>query len=555
MCRRPVSVLSLISCVFALAASAADEVPPAPEASFENSLGMKFKAVAGIPVLFSVYETRVSDFEAFIKAGTYKAWPSTLKPSFEQTPDHPAVFINLQDAIAFCNWLTQREQVAGRIKLNQSYRLPTNNEWDVAAGLASTKSKDLSTAAKVEESLSFIWGDQWPPPPGAGNFQSSEIPGYKDDYPFTAPVGKFNPTQGGLYDLAGNVWEWTVDARLSADAEGTLRGGSWAYFRRQCLTSAYVYKVPVNLRAPTIGFRCVFEDKKRTAEMLAAASAAELREIKKRQEEFSRKGDVDQAAVRRLMRGMEVRGDRAALAPATLTPAAPGQPFRQPLRLEFLPLPGTQILFGKTEVTLAAWQAFVKATARKVESQPAFTSSLTHPVVNVSWDDATALCAWLTEVDHKSGLLPAAARYRLPRDTEWSIAAGLPNEPGADPAARHLADKTQFPWGKGDQAWPPPPLSVNIDAPNVVPPYRDNYAKTAPVGSLLPSKDGIHDLGGNVCEWCEDPWPGAPGERVIRGGSWITSAREALYSSARQHQPKTASRFDLGFRMVVDFGP
>lgn len=555
MCLRFACFLCLLSCVLVSAASGQEAVPPADHASMDNTLGMKFKAVPGTTILFSVYETRVADFEAFLKAGTYKERPEMLKPHFEQTPEDPVVLVNLQDSIAFCNWLTQKEQAEGKIKTNQGYRLPTGKEWNAAAGLESSKpSRDMSTTAKVEESLSFVWGPQWPPPAGAGNFQSSEIPGYKDDYPFTSPVGKFKPTATGLYDVAGNVWEWTMDMRLSANAEGgALRGGSWAYFRRECLTSAYIYRVPVTLRAPTVGFRCVFEDKKRTADMLAAESVAELNALKKRQEEMTQKGNVDKEAVDKLLKSNAEAEEVAALDPKTLSPATPDKPFTQPLRLEFTPLAGTKVLFGRTEIMLSAWQAYAKATGFRGAIQPVFTSSPQHPVVGVSWDEAMAFCEWLTYQDHSTHLLPANARYRLPKDTEWSMAAGLANETGADPAAKHLANKTRFPWGDGAAAWPPPSLSANIDAPNV-PGYRDNFAKTAPVGSMIPTKEGIHDLGGNVSEWCEDAWPDAPGERVIRGGSWISSAKEALLSSARQHQAKTFSRSDLGFRIVVDFG-
>jgi len=515
----------------------------------ENTLGMKFKAVPGTTVLFSIYETRVADFAAFVKAGVYKEWTSNLKPHFEQTPDDPAVFVNLQDAIAFCNWLTQKEQAAGNIKPTQGYRLPSSKEWDSAAGLAKTKA--MTTVAKVEEALSFVWGTQWPPPPGAGNFQSSEIDGYKDDYPFTAPVGKFKASDTGLYDLAGNVWEWTMDMKLSATSEGNLRGGSWAYFRRECLAASYVYKVPVSMRAPTVGFRCVFEDKRRTADMLAAESAAELSEIRKRQEEMTKKGDVDKAAVEKLMKGNADQGEAVTINPATLTPAAPGKPFTEPLRLEFVPLEGMKGLFGRTEVPLVAWQAFTKAANFRGGAQPVFTSSPQHPVVGISWEDAAAFCEWLTAQDRKTNLLPATARYRLPKDAEWSLAAGLPKEPGPDPAANHLWNKTLYPWG---DAWPPPSLSANIDSANVVPSYHDSFAKTAPVGSMLPTKEGVHDLGGNVSEWCDDAWPGAANERVIRGGSWISSSKESLYSSARQHHQTAFTRFDLGFRLVVDFG-
>ncbi len=554
MCSRIVCFFCLFLCLLLSAAHGQGATLPANQALMENTLGMKFKAVPGTTVLFSVYETRLSDFDAFLKAGTYKERPETLKPHFSQAPEDPVVLVNLQDAIAFCNWLTQKEQAEGRIKSNQGYRLPTNKEWNAAAGLeSSTSTKDMSTTAKVEESLSFVWGTQWPPPAGSGNFQSAEIPGTKDDYPFTAPVGKFAPTAAGLYDVAGNVWEWTMDMRLTANAEGALRGGSWAYFRRECLTAAYVYRVPTGLRAPTIGFRCIFEDKKRTAEMLAAESAAELNALKKRQEEMTQKGNVDKAEVDKLMKSTSEAEEIAALDPKTLTPAAPDKPFTQPLRLEFTPLAGTKVLFGRTEVMLYAWQAYAKATGFRGESQPVFTSSPHHPVVGISWNEAEAFCTWLTDRDLQNHLLPAGAKYRLPRDTEWSVAAGLGIEPGTDPAARHLANKSQFPWGDGPGAWPPPSLSVNIDATNV-PDYRDSFAKTAPVGSMLPTKEGIHDLGGNVAEWCEDAWPGAPEERVIRGGSWISSTKESLYSSARQHQARTSTRTDLGFRLVVDFG-
>ena len=555
MCPSIARFVSFFFCVITATAGAQEAVKsgsaPTPVDSLENSLGMKFRAVPGTTVLFSVFETRVADFDAFLKAGVYKEWSPALKPHFEQGADHPVVMTSLQDAIAFCNWLTQKEQADGRIKPYQGYRLPTTREWDAAAGMASTRTKAMSTVAKVEESLSFIWGTQWPPPANAGNFQSDEIQGYKDDYPFTAPVGKFTPTAQGIFDLAGNVWEWTMDMKLTASAEGTLRGGSWAYFKRECLTSGYLYKVPVNMRAPTIGFRVVFEDKRRTADMLAAESAAELSAIKKRQEEMTNKSAVDKVAVEKVMKSNAEPEDQPALDPASLSPALAGKPFTQPLRLEFSPVPGTRVLFGRTEIPLVVWQAFTKAAAYRGGSQPVFTSTPQHPVVSVSWDDAVAFCKWLTDQDHKNHLLPEKARYRLPRDSEWSIAAGLRNETGADPSANHLKDKKQFPWGED---WPPPPASVNIDASNVVPAYRDNFAKTAPVGSTPANQDGLCDLGGNVSEWCDDPWPGSSSERVVRGGSWISSTKDSLYSSARQHHPSSFSRFDIGFRIVVDFG-
>lgn len=110
---------------------------------FTNDLGMRFVPVPikggpgdGKSLLFSVWETRVKDFSAFVDATNYDAktksdgkqmsenWQS---PGFEQNGDHPVVFVNWNDARAFCKWLTDAERKSGHIKPNQHYRLPTDH--------------------------------------------------------------------------------------------------------------------------------------------------------------------------------------------------------------------------------------------------------------------------------------------------------------------------------------------------------------------------------------------------------------------------------------------
>lgn len=105
---------------------------------FRNSLGMKFAPVPGteVPlvlptVLFSVWDTRLQDYEAFATA-TGRSWD---KPSISQGPDHPAVNVSWNDAQAFANWLTEKERRDGTLTAGQHYRLPADREWSVAVGL------------------------------------------------------------------------------------------------------------------------------------------------------------------------------------------------------------------------------------------------------------------------------------------------------------------------------------------------------------------------------------------------------------------------------------
>lgn len=541
----------LLGMLMPLAALRAQVLPLAPATAEEitsltNSLGMSFVQIPGTTVLFATQETRVSDFEAFVKASGY-AW--TFKTHFAQTSSDPVVGVNLKDALAFCNWLTDTERKAGKIKPDQTYRVPTNEEWSAAAGGGALRQEKLATEARLQETMRFVWGLEWPPPKGAGNFEDKEIQdegGAADGFAFTAPVGKFKPTTDGLYDLAGNAWEWTWDRELRSTPVGTLRGGSWAYFKRECLTANYVYEVPTDMRAPTTGFRCVFEDRQRTARLKQAENAAEKQMEEQKKKDLLTRPVVDKSAVDKVLKasgaGMQP------VDPSTLSKAVPGEPFKNMLRMEFLPVEGLKILVGKTEVSTSQVEKWVKEEGRKLVPTH-FDSGPTDPVVNISWEDANAYCAWLTELDRAAGLLPQKARYRLPTDVEWSTFAGLKDELGADPALRHQGNKEHYPWG----TWPPKPSQANLDAPKVKN-FQDNYSYTAPVGSQIPNALGLHDLGGNVAEWCEDAWPGLPDEHVIRGGSWIMSSPEALLTSSRQHAARTAARFDLGLRCVIDFG-
>jgi Sulfatase-modifying factor enzyme 1 len=137
--------------------------------------------------------------------------------------------------------------------------------------------------------------------------------------------------------------------------------------------------------------------------------------------------------------------------PTALEKATKEQPWQNSLGMKFVPVPGTQVLFCIWDTQVEDYSAFVDATGNDTTGgmwslgqegwkqlgatwkEPGFSQGPTHPVVGVSWYDATAFCAWLTTQERRSGLLPTGASYRLPTDQEWSIAVGLDSESGTTP--------------------------------------------------------------------------------------------------------------------------
>ena len=133
--------------------------------------------------------------------------------------NQPVTQVTWDDAVEFCNWLSERDGLPPAYQkhdktyalsrpVTTGYRLASEAEWEYAARYAGRG-----------QMRRFAWGDSLPVPPQVGNIAGAEagnslpatLPGYHDDYPVVAPVGKFNPTPLGLHDMSGNVSEWTND--------------------------------------------------------------------------------------------------------------------------------------------------------------------------------------------------------------------------------------------------------------------------------------------------------------------------------------------------------
>jgi serine/threonine protein kinase len=231
-----------------------------------------------------------------------------------------------------------------------------------------------------------------------------------------------------------------------------------------------------------------------------------------------------------------------------------GVPWENVLGMKFMPVDDVLMCIWPTRVE--DYDAFCAATGRARPS-PDFAQDGTHPVVKVSWEDATAFCEWLTKKELAAERLEPGQSYRLPTDREWSIADGLPDEGGNTPEERDGKNK-DFPWGK---AWPPPPGSGNFaDVPgkrsgSAIPGYHDGFPQTSPVGAFQANRLGLFDMSGNVWQWCQDSYKGGSvGARdwgVLRGGSWGTAKPSELRSSYRNVVGRNEKDVIFGFRCVL----
>ena len=214
-------------------------------APFINSLGMEFVPVNDTPgLLWSRWETRVQDYAAFCTE-TDRAHE---KPDFQQGNDHPVVNVTFEDAEAFCAWLSKKERA--------TFRLPTNAEWNVAAGLGVLNDPMATPKARLlAMEDTYAWGTSWPPPRNCGNYDPVVN---VDSFDKTSPVGKFPPTSHGIFDLGGNVWEWCATEDSKPEGAEMFRGGSWNSNAAHLLLSCRIFTA-ASSRSKDRGFRVVLE--------------------------------------------------------------------------------------------------------------------------------------------------------------------------------------------------------------------------------------------------------------------------------------------------------
>ncbi len=231
-----------------------------------------------------MYEVTAGDFRQFVNDTKYKTdaekatggigWSepkgnfeldrkySWRYPGFKQDDNHPVTLVNWNDAVAYCTWLSKLE--------GRSYRLPTEAEWQYACRAGTTTrfhhGDDAEGLAKVGNVFDASLRQKRPSAPHQGIASN-------DGYAYTSPVGSFLANAFGLYDMHGNVWEWSADWYVRDDSEispaddprqppaGSFHvfcGGAWNSYARYC-RSASSASHSRTISGPSTGFRVALQ--------------------------------------------------------------------------------------------------------------------------------------------------------------------------------------------------------------------------------------------------------------------------------------------------------
>jgi sulfatase modifying factor 1 len=476
--------------------------------------------------------------------------------------NHPVQTVSWLDAVKWCNARSEKEgltpvfTVSGAVMRTgttppvanwsaNGYRLPTEAEWEKAArGGVSGKRFPWGTDTISHAQANYYGSSEYV-------YDQSPINNYHPNYraggfDYTSPVGSFEANGYGLYDMAGNVWEWcwdryessyyttsngTTDPRGHASGPSrVIRGGGWMYnaSSARCATRG---AGPTGTALGNAGFRPARNHPIDGMPLIPGGSFTMGR----------------------------TSGDADADAPPIMVTVSP-------------------FYIQQTETTKAQWDEVRTWAVNNSYTDLAVGEgkASNHPVQMLSWWDVVKWCNARSE---KEGLTPAysvsgevmrtgqvwpevnwsANGYRLPTEAEW------------EKAARGGVSEKRFPWGADtishaqanyygsvNDGYDQSPIGYH-------PSYTAVYPYTSPVGNFPANGYGLYDMAGNVQEWCwdlysadyystsnrtTDPRGMTSGiNRGVRGGAWQSGSFYVRCAFRGNTTPGATFNY-IGFRSV-----
>jgi len=504
---------------------------------------------------------------------TQEQWEVIMgeNPSLYKGNTNPVELVSWNDCQDFVNKLS--------LKLNIDFRLPSEAEWEYAC--------------RAGTDTAFHYGDNLSST--QANFNGNSPYGKAPKGPYlnkTTPVGSYSPNTWGLYDMHGNVPEWCQDLFakypkwLQIDPKGPsfgesriMRGGACTNEAKHCRSAMRNNMQPTYGKGYLFGLRVVSSSGEKVDKY-------KLQREQNQREKAAQKKAKEDRKIRNLAAKRLVVGSFA----GEETSVNLGDGME--LKLVWIP-PGTFTMgyddggssydsktfirhkvgitkgfwMGKYEVTISEYVSFINDlqkvgtnNLRWIEIEEKFSHIADsvgqfniepgyekHPVVNVTWHGAVAFCDWLTDMIQKE--------CRLPTEAEWEYAC-------------RAGSTTSFFFGKWNigegtikrYCW----YEKNAEEYS----WTIPHAKTEgpqPVGTKLPNSVGLHDMLGNVDEWCSDWYsenyykespkndPAGPSMgkgRVYRGGGYWSQSHN-MYSGDRSNCAPNKAYYARGFRIVI----
>ena len=414
--------------------------------------------IPGKDYLIGKYEVTQAQWQAIMGNN-----PSRFKGDLSR----PVERVSWNDCQEFIKKLNARTEVKSA---GITFRLPTEEEWEYACRAGSTGKYGLLADGREGTLDEMGWYIS----------NSKHV---------THPAGQKKPNAWGLYDMHGNVEEWTAS---EDNGYHFYRGGSLFSYAGNCEADdrssnspAYWFDGVPFVRFYDLGFRLAAS---RTAQILETEHKAPMKtevELKvSKKAEGEREIFVAGIEMVRILDNATHKG----------------------------------LYFGKYEVTQAQWQAIMG------NNPSYFTGDSSRPVECVSWNDCQE---FIKKLNAHTEVKQAGIIFRLPTEAEWEYAcrAGSTGKYGL------LANGRE---GSLDEmGW-----------------YEDNSGnKTHPVGQKKPNAWGLYDMHGNVCEWTASA--SAIGScRIYRGGSYYYGASGCESDSRDWHYPDRRNNI-LGIRLVA----